>query len=63
MSNNKTYDLEESVDRKKKNPKRTLRISLIVLLLLIIFALAFFVLARWPRYPAFEKKTKILWKA
>lgn len=55
MSNNKTYDLEESVDRKKKNPKRTLRISLIVLLLLIIFALAFFVLARWPRYPAFEK--------
>lgn len=43
MSNNKTYDLEESVDRKKKNPKRTLRISLIVLLLLIIFALAFFV--------------------
>lgn len=58
MSNNKTYDLEESVDRKKKNPKRTLRISLIVLLLLIIFALAFFVLARWPRYPAFEKKLK-----
>lgn len=56
MSNNKAYDLEESVDRKKKNPKRTLRISLIVLLLLIIVALAFLIFARWPRYPAFEKK-------
>lgn len=41
--------------KEKKNPRKTTRIVLIVLLLFLI-AVAVFVNLRWPRYPAFVKK-------
>ena len=56
MSHYKTDDLEDSVNKKKSDPKRTLRIGLIILILLVIVALAAFVLTKWPRYPDFEKR-------